>query len=311
MQYEWQLLEHAGSLPLDVVRNILTSYVVSAIRTRSTGQRRLTGGDVQCPRCNTPRIANLLQSRLVSRPHHSHRTLRKIIKKQRKHPGKLTARERKRLLSFKHGENTMEVTCLLCHYKTRDNFSVPQKEVIKETLIVETKKKKKKKKKSSKEVNAGLLLSSKTPAEESSKSQSGNTSHTPKPTQDVVVVGGDQNTPSQTKPKSAKKHFEKLPRKGQKSFEKFPRKGQVVVDKPTNVSEKSHSDQTNNKSLPTSSPHATQTFTPSSDQLSFKAKKERHKKVSSLGNVIIKEVSKESSEKSQNASLEDFLGSLF
>ncbi|KAK3851334.1 hypothetical protein Pcinc_042008 [Petrolisthes cinctipes] len=294
MQYEWQLLEQAGSLPLDIVRNILTSYVVSAIRTRSTGQRRLSGGDVQCPRCNTPRIANLLQSRLLSRPHNSH-TIRKIMKKERNHPEKLTTRERKRLLAFKHGENTMEVTCLVCHYKTRENFSVPQKEVAKDTLLVETKKKKKKKKKSVKEVNAGLLLSSKTPdthSEEGGKSESGNTSQTPKPTHVVVVA--DQSTTSQTKPKSGKKKFEKIPRKGQ------------VVDKP-NVSEKSHFDRTN-KSLPTSS-HAAHNFT--SDKLSFKAKKERHKKLSSLGNVIIKEVTKESSEKNQNASLEDFLGSLF
>lgn len=37
MDYEMQLLDQAGNLPLDVVRNILTSHVVSAANARSSG----------------------------------------------------------------------------------------------------------------------------------------------------------------------------------------------------------------------------------------------------------------------------------
>lgn len=227
------------------------------------------------------------------------------MKKERNHPERLTARERNRLLAFRHRENTGEVTCLVCHYKMREAFPVPHKEMAEDTTGMSTednkKKKKKKKKKSEKEVNAGLLLPSKTLGPETE--DGGRTSHT---LESTCVGIANQGTPSQKKYPSGRKRFEKISKEGQ------------FVNK-RGDSEKLPSNRTD-KNLPTSR-HAVsaglhssglqppQNLT-TSHMCNFKVNKFRQKKLFGLGNVMSKEVAK-NSEKDQNASLEDFLNTLF
>lgn len=224
------------------------------------------------------------------------------MKKERNHPERLTAREKNCLLAFQRQENTGEVTCLVCHYKMRESFPVPQKEVAEDTLSTEGKKKKKKKKKSVKEVNAGLLLPSKTLGLATEDRD-----RTPLTLEPNCVDVASQRIPSQKKSASGRKKFEKIPKDDQNvnrlgDSEKLPF-GRTDKNLPTSKHAVSAGLHSNGLQAPQN--------LATSRMYNSKANKSRQKKLLGLGNVMIKEVAKKSSEKDQNASLENFLSTLF
>lgn len=177
VRHAMALLGVAGEVPLDVARTILAAHYRTLRATNSTGRQRLTGGFIQCPSCSTPWIAGLCKPRLLGCPRDpkaQRGRLRRILRRSKTHPGKLTSSEKSILARYRGRGNVIEVSCLVCRHKKQEVFPLPERAKKEEEEEDGGKRSvKKRKKRKGKEINAGLHLSSSSSSSSTVKKKKG------------------------------------------------------------------------------------------------------------------------------------------
>lgn len=253
------------------------------------------GGYVQCPKCSTPWIAGFCRARLVGCPR-SARSIKNILKKERKHPKKLSSLEKMRLTSFQKKQNILEVLCLVCKWKKKEFFCVPVKD--KAVIHSEPEKvKRKKKKKSVKEVNAGLHLMA--------------SQVKPSVLKDFRSVSSAQKPVSQEH-KGSVSSGDTSRNVGDEATEKFhvdTRERKVFLPRSmmANTIKRRQKNLIDSQTGSSSGSAATSVF---QKTLAPKEKQEKQKKITKLKTAMVKDIIKDKG-RNHNNSLSEFLNTLF
>nr|XP_053646441.1 uncharacterized protein LOC128698269 [Cherax quadricarinatus] len=293
LEFFWEFVGQAGNVPLDITQSILADYKISAEQAVCSGIRCQTGGYIQCPKCSTPWIAGFCRSRLLGCPRNAHK-MKTLLKKERRHPKKLTSKEKMQISSFRLRKNSIEVSCLICKYKMRELCSIP----VKEKPIDEAKPeviKKKKKKKRVKEVNAGLLLSSSIIQNDASL--------TPKAAPVSTITSQESNLRVKNKKRYGK--FLKINSNENRSVDFSCTDDKILHRRLAEITTKSsHSSQSKSGSKSFSGSKLGSGW----ESSNIEEKREKQKKLSRLKNALLNDVQKHNSKDKQT--LGDFLASL-
>jgi len=325
--YNWSVVNVSGNLPLDVCRSVIENYRAKHMVAKYSGLNYRVGGYLLCPMCSTPWIAGDVRPRLMSVT--SNIAMKKILKKERKKPSKLTKMEKIIISAFRKKSNIIEVKCTRCNHKMREICANPEKEKKDKQKIEKSIstpiEKKKKKKRNTKELNAGLSLSSMTSSSLNSSKRSskgGSISSTSDSfvldtslSESVFLPDESMNISRETEKSnfSGNNSREELSSVSSLSDQQLlaQRLSESITSSPQHNSNPNSRPGSRPGSKPNSRPGSKPSSRPGSRPVSPVAKKkEKQRKLAGLKNAMLKG-NIENSDKQKNNSLDNFLKTLF